>query len=158
MNEHEQDPLELELRRLRPAAPPPDLAQRLVAARPCRRAPARRAGEAALSWPALLRWLIPATAVVVALTIWQGTFLRPTGSKNGSNPQTVSAVRADDVEIGQELVSSFDTVARLPSGEPVRFRCMEWLDEVVVRDKDRGLTIEQRSPRVEVVPVRFETY
>jgi hypothetical protein len=62
------------------------------------------------------------------------------------------------VQIDQALVWSFDAVARLPSGEPIRFRCREWMDQVVLSDRDRGVVFEQRAPRVEVVPVRFETY
>jgi len=67
-------------------------------------------------------------------------------------------IKADDVEIDQRLVSSFDAVAQLPSGLPVRFRCREWADEVVLRDTARGIVIEQRAPRLEVVPVSFEMY
>ena len=75
--------------------------------------------------------------------------------------ETASAeapAKADDVQIESELVSSFDTVARLPSGMPVRYRCREWVDEVTLRDRSRGLVVEKRAPRVEVIPVRFETY
>jgi hypothetical protein len=67
-------------------------------------------------------------------------------------------LKADDVQVNQELVSSFEVVAKLPGGEPVRFRCQKWRDQLVVTDKNRGVEIEQSSPRVEVVPVRFETY
>ena len=56
------------------------------------------------------------------------------------------------------MVASFDAVARLPGGEPVRFRCREWADDVVVRDPARGIVIERRTPRLEVVPVSIETY
>jgi hypothetical protein len=56
------------------------------------------------------------------------------------------------------LVAAFDAVARLPDGQPVRFRCREWSDGVVLRDSARGIVIEQRMPRLEVVPVSFETY
>jgi hypothetical protein len=67
-------------------------------------------------------------------------------------------LKADSVQIDEQLVGAFDAVGRLPSGEPVRFHCREWMDNVVLRDKTRGVVIEQRTPRVEVVPVRFETY
>jgi hypothetical protein len=62
------------------------------------------------------------------------------------------------VQVNQELVSSFDVVAKLPTGEPVRFRCRRWKDQLVVTDKNSGIAIEESNPRVEVVPVRFETY
>jgi hypothetical protein len=67
-------------------------------------------------------------------------------------------LKADSVQIDEQLVGAFDAVGRLPNGEPVRFHCREWMDNVVLRDKTRGVVIEQRTPRVEVVPVRFETY
>jgi DNA-directed RNA polymerase specialized sigma24 family protein len=67
-------------------------------------------------------------------------------------------LEADDVEIDRRLITAFEAVATLPTGEPVRFRCSEWSDEVVLRDRARGVVIEQRTPRFEVVPVRFETY
>jgi hypothetical protein len=67
-------------------------------------------------------------------------------------------LKADDVQIDEQLVSTFDAVAPLPSGEPVRFRCRQWLDEVVLRDSKRGVEVTRRVPRVEVVPVSFETY
>jgi hypothetical protein len=49
-------------------------------------------------------------------------------------------------------------VAQLPNGEPVRFRCREWRDDVVVRDPGRGLVIERSTPRLEVVPISVETF
>jgi hypothetical protein len=55
-------------------------------------------------------------------------------------------------------MSSFDAVARLPGGEPVRFRCENWMDQVVLSDKSRGLVVENRKPRVEVVAMGYETY
>ena len=69
-----------------------------------------------------------------------------------------SPLRADNVEIDRQLVTSFDTVTQLPNGEPVRLQCREWLDAVVLRDSARGVVIERQVPRFEVVPVRFETY
>ena len=68
------------------------------------------------------------------------------------------ALKADKVELDQQLVASFDAVARLPSGQPVRFRCREWADAVVLSDSASGIVVEQRTPRLEVVPVSFETY
>ena len=107
------------------------------------------------AWPALvLRWLVPATAVlVVGVIVWRANVPTGRGPQAANNP-----VRANDVQIDQQLVSTFDTVAALPSGEPVRFRCREWMDEVVLRDSRRGVEVTRRVPRVEVVPVRFETY
>ena len=67
-------------------------------------------------------------------------------------------MKADDVHVDEELVSSYDVVAKLPGGEPVRFRCRQWRDQWSVTDTNRGVEIVQNNPRVEVVPVRFETY
>jgi hypothetical protein len=93
---------------------------------------------------------------LAAVAVWKGYDSSVQKASNFSG--AADTIKADDVEINQELVSSFDTVARLPGGEPVRFRCQKWMDQTVINDKARGLTIEQRTPRLEIVPVRFETY
>jgi hypothetical protein len=101
-----------------------------------------------------MRWLIPAAAtLVVGAVIWRVNLPAARGPEISSTP-----VKANDVRIDQQLVSTFDTVAQLPSGEPVRFRCRVWMDVVVLRDSRRGVEVARRVPRVEVVPVRFETY
>ncbi|HEY9175623.1 MAG TPA: hypothetical protein VI136_25370, partial [Verrucomicrobiae bacterium] len=82
-------------------------------------------------------------------------------SKLGSSPIAAAEsppMKADQVEIDRKLLASFDAVASLPDGEPVRFRCREWVDAVTLRDSDRGVEITHRTPRLEVVPVSFETY
>jgi hypothetical protein len=56
------------------------------------------------------------------------------------------------------LVASFDVVATLPGGQPVRFRCRQMKDEWVVTDTRRGVEIDENRPSVEVTPLRFETY
>jgi hypothetical protein len=124
---------------------------------------AKQAGGTTITQPAwvlLFRWLVPAAGVaaVVALVVWW-----PFGHENPrkSNQQLAAvkpALKADNVEFDQQLVASFDAVARLPSGQPVRFRCREWADAVVLRDSASGIVVEQRTPRLEVVPVSFETY
>jgi hypothetical protein len=82
--------------------------------------------------------------------------------RDGSAPPRTARVeptlKADEVVIDRKLLASFDTVANLPDGEPVRFRCREWVDAVTLRDSGRGVEVEQRTPRLEVVPVSFETY
>lgn len=161
MNDPEQDLFEQELRRLHPAAPPAAVKHRLLAARPV----ALRRGRGHAPVPSLasliLRWLVPAMAVFVAAAFyWRSHHRQPAEPMLAINrpAELTPAVEADHVQLEEKLLRSFDTVALLPGGEPVRFRCMEWLDEITLRDKERGVTIEQRSPRVEVVPVRFETY
>jgi hypothetical protein len=105
----------------------------------------------------LLRWLAPAAAVAAlaaALLAWwpheKGELQRAKALASASKP--------DEVEIDRQLVALFDTVAQLPSGQPVRFRCRQWSDEVVFRDPAGGLVVERRTPRLEVVPVRLEVY
>jgi len=34
----------------------------------------------------------------------------------------------------------------------------KWEDQVVLKDKNRGLLVQESVPRWEVVPVRYETY
>jgi hypothetical protein len=178
MNGNELERLEAQLRSVSPVRPPAEFLQRLksetavlvaerrahtaLAARPAQsvRTPAPETVHApeAVAWsslvPLVMRWLVPTAAVlVVGAIIWRANL------PAGRGPATASApVKADDVRIDQRLVSTYDTVAQLPSGEAVRFRCREWMDEVVLRDSRRGVEVARRVPRVEVVPVRFETY
>jgi hypothetical protein len=112
-------------------------------------------------WSLLLRWLAPtaaAAALVVALLFWC-THAKP-GQQHANVPTVPAKVspNPDEVEIDRQLVALFDTVAQLPSGQPVRFRCRQWSDEVVFRDPAGGLVVERRTPRLEVVPVRLEVY
>jgi hypothetical protein len=110
--------------------------------------------------PRYTRWFgAGAVAVTIAMALW----LRPVAETKMAAPWTSVAqarpgLKADNVEIDRKLLTSFDAVARLPGGEPVRFRCREWVDQVVLRDSRRGVVVEQRTPHLEVVPVGFETY
>jgi hypothetical protein len=178
MNDNELERFEAQLRSVSPARPPAEFIERLkgetavvvaerrsqaVLAAPAAQPEGTAAPEAVRAsepaawafWQRLvLRWLVPATAVVVV-----GTIIWRANLPAGHRPETASApIKADDVQIDQQLVSTFDAVALLPSGEPVRFRCREWMDEVVLRDSKRGVEVARRVPRVDVVPVRFETY
>jgi hypothetical protein len=158
-----QDPFEAELRRVKPAAPPQDFLLRLRATHLSPRTRRTFVHDSAPIglWRFLLRWVVPATAaVVVGVVVWRAGFpVGPGVSKfeRGTIAST-PGLNANDVEIDRELVGSFDAVARLPGGEPVRFRCQEWVDQVVWRDRERGVLVEQRTPRMEIVPVRYETY
>jgi hypothetical protein len=160
MTEPSHEQFEAELRSQRPAEPPPELMARLTAARP-RLQTIRPRQTATLRelWTFLRPWLAPATAVIaVGLIVWQLQPPAPRAPGKQTPPASVATMKGDDVHIERELVNSFDTIALLPSGEPVRFRCREWLDDVTLHDRAGGLVVEQRTPRVEVVPVRFETY
>ena len=145
MNELER--FEAELHALRPAPLPASLRVRLMAV--CAR-PAQNAPEP-VPVPLWWRWLFP-LAATAGLALLVGFGLH----SGASGPS--SRLAADEVEIGQTLVSSFDTIARLPDGRPVRVRCEEWVDELVLRNSARGLCVQEQRPRLEVFPVRFETY
>jgi hypothetical protein len=168
VNEQDQDRYEAELRRAPPARVPEPLMARLLAAKrgpePARTdfvqnllrgrnirslAPAR--------WP-LWRWLAPALLAGVAGWLVAGAHLPPGNSAERKPAQPTFGMKADDVHVNEELVSSYDVVAKLPGGEPVRFRCRQWRDQWRVTDTNRGVEIVQNNPRVEVIPVRFETY
>lgn len=149
MREH--DDFERALQRLTPATLPEPLRRRLEATLPhrgpvCQHVPVRGPGW----W----RWLFPlgATALGAALLAIQ---LARTGLESSN---AAAAMVADEVVIDQTLVSSFDTIARLSDGLPVRIRCEHWVDELVLRDSARGVSVEQSRPRLEVFPVGFETY
>ncbi|HEY3862310.1 MAG TPA: hypothetical protein VGO59_10515 [Verrucomicrobiae bacterium] len=165
MNDHQMERYEAELRRAKPAPPPESFMERLRASKldpePARphqstAAPAR----AKASW---LRWLAPAMAAAVVVATVARVATRPSSQHPvASNDPPISALayglNADGVRVDQELVSSYDVVAELPGGEPVRFRCRKWKDKWVVTDTNRGVEIEEDSPRIEVMPVRLETY
>jgi len=113
-------------------------------------------------WKSALRlWfrrLAPATVALLAVlvVVFQGGTHRNPAPPDISVP--VPALKADQVEIDQQLLSSFDTVAEMPDGEPVRMRVNQWMDEVTLRDSASGVEVVQRTPRVKVVPVSFAVY
>jgi len=163
MNDRDLDLFERELEALKPTPPPSEFVNRLAQTITLEAERNRHARKAASSpWTSSLwlyrpqvwlRWLVPATVVVLAgLLAWNPD------SAGRREASAGAALKADEVKIGSTLVSSFDAVASTPDGEPVRFRCEEWLDEVRLSDRSRGLVYSQRVPRVTVVPVSFETY
>ena len=168
MNEREHDSFEAELFEIRPAKVPDDFAKRLAAFPPRASASLRRATrltrvpQPAHPWQ-LLRWLVPAMASaagLVAIGVWRSApaHMRPASTSTPTAVSAPAALRADEVEIGRQLIGTFETVATLASGEPIRLRCREWMDQVVLRDTAHGLAIERRTPRFEVLPVSFETF
>jgi len=170
VTDQELEKFEQQLRRSQPAKPPELFTARLLAAEPHTEdsLDSMEAAPPVSLVPGYmrmlrqsLRWLIPATAVALgALVIWRGnlpTTGRPAGPE-ANNPTASPALTANDVKIDQQLISSFDAVTTLPSGEPVRFRCENWMDQVVLSDKSRGLIVENRQPRFEVVAMGFDTY
>jgi hypothetical protein len=162
MTNHEHEEIELELQRLRPAPLPPQLIDRLKAqhplleSKPCTH-------KQAISWAEVLRvlrWWPAAATAMAALALLVFAWSRAPGSAPVS--LALSTVRpafvADEVQIDRHLVAAYDAVATLPEGEPVRFRCWEWLDEVTMRDRASGIVIQQSIPRFEAVPVEYEIY
>jgi hypothetical protein len=171
LNETELQRVEDDLKRLAPAQPPEDFIARLstrLAAKTANRREAKAVEPAFSPFIAslrlnlfaggLLRWVVPMTGVTAILVFWAVAQHRMPGLRSSGSTASTSTLKADDVQIDHELVSTFDAVAKLPTGEPVRFRCREWMDQVVLSDNSRGITIEQRSPRLEIIPVGFDTY
>ena len=164
MNEGDHELFEAELRKLTPARPPAEFMARLSEV-PNRLRPSTFPQRSALNpqplWCLLLRWLAPATVAAALVAVLAGWW--PHARQQPPRAQAVTAPPkaapgAEEVEIDRQLVALFDAVAKLPNGEPVRFRCREWTDEVVLRDRAHGLVIERRTPRLEVVPVSLETF
>lgn len=159
--EHEQ--LEALLRQMPPAAPPLELIERLRAATaeapPVKRRATSRSYRT-FRWADMFAgWrgfavAVPAAAVILLALLALSLTTVPDKVKASDT----SGIKANAVQVDHSLVASFDTVAQLPGGEPVRFRCREWQDDVVIHDDAHGVVISKSTPRVEVVPVRFETY
>jgi hypothetical protein len=161
MNEREHEVFEAELRRLNPARLPDEFASRLNAPppMPSRKFEARQRSQVwRLQWSLWLRWLAPVTAVAVALLVVVGQLNRGRNSAPPTTAASAPTLKADQVEIDRQLLDSFDAVANLPDGEPVRFRFQQWMDAVTLRDSVRGVEVVRRTPRIEVVPVSFATY
>ena len=159
MNGH--DDFEAELSRLKPAAPPTEFLVRLQKVQPLA-TPARSVISPRPNFVSrvfALRWLVPAAALAIfGLLVWRIILPSPPASHDQRPVAAAPTLKADEVQIDRELVATYEAVARLPGGEPVRLRCREWVDQVVWEDKARGLVVEQRTPRIELIPVRFETY
>jgi hypothetical protein len=155
MKDREQNLMEVELQRLKPATPPPELIERMLSAVPVPPSPRfeTRAGTPRPTewWMPWLRWLAPVSAIglVAFVSIRQIPLAL-------NHP--VTGINADAVQINHKLVSAYDAVGELPGGEAVRFRVREWSDSTVMHDSARGLVVEQSKPRLEVIPVAFETY
>ena len=164
MTEFDPKSFEAELRKFKPATLPQELQlnlQRLRSNPPVAAHPQSGSGLGTRGWLARFWWLIaPAAALAVAIAVLYPHHSKPI--QKASNASLAKAdpaqPKADQIEIDQQLLSVFDAIARLPTGEPVRFHCREWMDEIVLRDSARGLVFERQMPRLEVVPVRFETY
>jgi hypothetical protein len=169
MNEPAVERIESELAKLRPARPPEEFMARLAAAAPADSVRQQTNNlhsaqiRSASSWRWAWQWLAPATVVLMAAA-YAAWWPWRTGP-DGSSPEAVSPAAfvkngrsPDDIVIDRRVVAAYDAVAVLPGGEPVRFRCREWIDQVIFSDPARGLEIERSTPHLEVVPVSFESY
>ena len=158
--QEEQARLEAALRQIRPAAPPSDLLMRLGATKPVPRAVPAALPSAAFQWrPLLALWrglMHGAPAAAVLLLVWLAW--HPVGRPARWSPTASAGTSSNAVQVGHSLLASFDTVAQLPGGAPVRFRCREWQDKVTIHDAANGMEVTQTTPRVEIFPIRFETY
>lgn len=164
MNDRDHELFEAELGRLKPGRLPEEFMARLNAAKPVLSAEGRAVfrPQPAGKWRQLFHWLAPATALAAMIAVLLARQApKPQDQSAGRTVPTSpphTALKADDVEIDQRLVAAFDAVARMPDGAPVRFRCREWMDNVTLRDSKQGIEVERRAPRLEIVPVRLETY
>jgi len=105
-----------------------------------------------------VRWLAPAAVAGLALVlVLARTPRQPRSAPPPAEPGAV-AMNADEVVIDRVLLGTFDAVATLPDGEPLHLRCRQWLEAITLRDSVRGVEIQRQTPRVDVVPVSFETY
>ena len=150
MSDFDPSQLESELRAFVPAQPP-----RHVVNKTLERLSPSETEDRGWGLHDALSWLIPALGVglvaVLVLILPSAWVRRPTAAADTS-------LKADQVEINRQLLANYDAVGRLPDGEPVRFRCAQWVDKVSVSDSAAGFRIERTIPRLEIVPIGFETY
>lgn len=156
----EQDRLETALRQIRPAAPPAELLARLQAAKPLTPVAPVAQSAVACQWTRLaMLWrglIYGAPAAALLLLLWLAWY--PANRTAGLLPVASARSNSNDVQVGHSLLASFDTIAQLPGGAPVRFRCREWQDHVTIHDPVHGMEVTETTPRVEIIPLRFETY
>ena len=159
MNEHEL--FETELRQLKPARLPREFELRLISPPSLSFRELETPGRSQVwrgGWSLWLRWLAPATVVAAALLVVACLLHRQRKTAPVTTEASAPTLKADQVEIDRQLLGSFDAVASMPEGEPVRFHFEQWMDSVTLRDSVRGVEVVQRIPRIEVVPVSFATY
>lgn len=153
MSDFDQSQLEAELRALAPARPPRPLLNETL-----ERLSPREVEDPGWDWRDALNWLIPTFGIgliAVLVLFLPGAWVRRPAVRL---PVVNASLKSDPIEIDHELLADYDAVGRLPDGRPVRFRCAQWVDKVSFSDSAAGLRIERTTPRLEIVPVDFETY
>jgi hypothetical protein len=145
----ELNPLEAELRRMRPAAVPDELTRRI------RRELARPAAARA---PAAVHWIwavtVPAAA---ALAVW----LAPVGMRGLQGRGVAAAAEAalKPVKVENVLVAAQDEgFVTLDDGTPARRARLKFVDSVTWRDPRSNASLTWTVPReeVRVMPVVFQ--
>jgi hypothetical protein len=160
MTDPELDLWEQELQRLRPAPLPQTLEARVRAtiSPDLHDSPPPAASHnfaPRCSW--LITWVLPAAAAVAFAVFCWIRFI-PAHRPITNTASAASAFSADRVEIDRQLIGSFEGLAELPGGKPLRFRCYDWMDHIRVRDSARGIVFEKDEPYREIVPVRYDHY
>ena len=164
---NDNDPLEEELRRLRPAAAPEAFQRRLLgvaADRPgrtpgtplrlCR--PAAWRGSFLLRRPRTAAWIAaPAFALALAAAfLWH----RPSPPVSPASRAAAGFV-PDSITLSQEVLARYDgDIVQRPDGEVVRLVCYDRVNRVILKDSRRGSVIEHREPQREIVPVHLDVY
>jgi hypothetical protein len=153
----EWEKFESELRRIPPMAPPPQLMERLrITRREPDPQPAQFPKVQWTDWFSSWRSVaLTAPASVVILILW--LLLSPAAGPGKAEASGSAGIKANAVQVSLSLLGTFDTMAKLPDGEPVRLRCKVWQDGMMLRDDAHGVVISQSAPRIEVVPVSIET-
>ena len=159
MNESELDSYEKELRKLKPSKTPESFMNLMAARKPSATTQSTNYPE---PWRHTdwwrMRWLVPAAVGLVTVVLCTRWFASPVNNSQSAAVSTQSGTDEDGVELQRRLISEYDAVAQMPGGEPVRFRCREWTDDVFISDSANGFVLERSLPRFEIVPVRLETY
>ena len=170
MSDDELTSVEAELRRVRPGRAPEQFVDRLQHAVQRESGISNRSNENGAAHldgfnqsspvAALRKWLKRLAPIAGAAVLLFALFFM----RNEPEPDTAKTVLdaepqvIDEVELDNYLVAAFEGVATMPDGLPLRFRCYGWQQELTFRDASGAIEVEQRGPRLEVVPVGFDVY
>ena len=163
MSDHELNSFETELRRLRPASAPDAFVTRLQEVSggdtACDKTatPVRTPVSVVPIWRNWLKWLAPVAGAALLL-VWvlvqrPDQEPAPVELAENSPPPII-----EEVELDKQLVAAFEGVAETPGGMPLRFRCYGWQEALTLRNASGDIEVEQRAPRLEIVPVGFDVY